>query len=164
MITDIKTHIFYVVVICIGVIAFASWLSEHDARLRSDVAVSELETHIRQNDATTFAKVQTVTKVIRQVKTPAQAIAAIPDVSELPLNTRALPDAPTQVAVDAQPLFTELANCNIEKLELDSCNSDLHDTQQVVIALKKKPSFWHRVEKTSIIIGIAFGAGVLARR
>jgi hypothetical protein len=100
------------------------------------------------------------------VKTPAQAIAAIPDVSSLPLNTR--PAADGGVTVDAVPLFQELAQCKEDAVALASCKQVDAQKDQIIseqkteiVALKKKPSFWKRVKSTAKAVGIGIGIGAL---
>ena len=171
--TWIRTHFFYISLIGLGLVFLHAFLSEHDARLLSDQAVKAAQAQVQtlqqqivteqKQAADTIAGIQA--KVIL-VKTPAQAIAAIPDVSSLPLNTR--PAADGGVTVDAVPLFQELSQCRIDAVNAASCSQQSAQKDQIIseqkteiVALKKKPSFFHRVLGTAKAVGIGIGIGAL---
>lgn len=182
MVQYIKTHIFYVTLIAAGLFLGHVWLAEHDAQQLADqqVKISEarvesLQNQINVNQQLANSTIAELKKRAAVVKTIPQAIAAIPDVSTLPLNTRALPESPNQVAVDALPLYQTLNQCKQDTVELGACkaNAKLMTDQLIekdteIAALKRKPSFWHRLKSTTKTIGIgaiigAVGVGVLLK-
>ncbi len=169
----LKTHAFYIILILVGLVAFRSWLQEHDARLQSlqdvklaEVTVQSLQAQIKATDAAASRAQATLAAKVKAVKTPAQAIAAIPDVSTLPLNTRPVPGDPTAVQVDVLPLFQELAACRSDAIALTACTKDLESEKGIVTqkeveitALKAKPRFWSRVKhelKTAVTGAVVF--------
>lgn len=168
-------HGYYLVIlVLLGIMAHV-WLSEHDARVQAEATVKteqakekDLTAQISQTKAAAAVQVQTIQRAITALKTPAQAIAAIPTLSELPLNARPLPADPTAVVVDAVPLAQELGKCRETAVELGSCQKqaalqeEIHAADQAEIkALKKKPAFWHRVGTTLKTIGIGVGIGAV---
>lgn len=169
-----KTHLFYIIIIAIGLIAFRSWLSGHDARVlaeqtiqKSEVQVKALQDQIKATDTEANKQVEVVVKEIQAVRTPAQAVAAIPDLSSLPLDSRPGPTA-TSVTVEAIPLAQTLAQCKQDSILLQACQQDrtadegiISSKQTEIVALKKKPSFWKRVEGTAKAVGIGVGIGIL---
>lgn len=177
--TFLKTHLFYVILIVVGLLAFRGWLQEHDARLASDqtvkvaeAKVADLQQQIVAVNAAAAKQVQVVVKQIEAVKTPAQAITAIPTLSDLPLNSRPAVDSPTAVTVDAIPLAQELAECRVTKINLDACTANLGNETAIVtqkqlqIVALQKPSFWKRVTGTlkTVGIGAAIGATLVLLR
>ncbi len=173
MIPFFKTHVLYVVLIAIGLLAFHSWLAEHDARLVADKqaalaeqSVKQLADQIKDIQVATATKVQAVKTVVAAARTPTQQVAAIPQLTDIPLNARAVPDI-TRVEVDLPALVQELGSCRQAQITADSCSqaSALKDQQLVqkdteIAALKKKPSFWKRVGSTAKQIGIGIGIGL----
>jgi hypothetical protein len=173
--TYAKTHIFYIVLIAVGLIGFRSWLQEHDARLKADdtvkqqeIVVADLKQRIASAQQQATQKVQVITKVVHDVTTTAQAVAAIPQLTNAPLNVREAVDNPAQVSVDAIPLVSVIGQASIDKTNLETCQqvSGLKDQQLTakdveIAALKKKPSFWKRVTGTAKTVGIGIGIGLL---
>lgn len=173
MLSKLNPHVFYLVVIALGVVGFRSWLTEHDLRVKAEEAIKANQTQIvalqGQIKTTTDAaqkQVQVVVKTVQAIKTPQQAIATIPDLSTLPLNSRPIPDAPDKVAVDAIPLVQELASCKETTIELGACQANslakdkiIADQTQEITALKRKPEFWHRVwaDTKKITVGVGIG-------
>ena len=169
----IRTHLFYIALIGMGLVFIHSYLSEHDARLLSDSAVKAaqaqvqtLQEQIASEQKQAAATVAAIQQKVVLVKTPAQAIAALPDVSTLPLNSRPAPDG--GVTVDALPLFQELSQCKIDAVNAASCSQQSVAKDQIITAqtaeikaLKKKPSLWHRVIGTAKAVGIGIGIGAL---
>lgn len=173
-----KTHLTYIVIILIGLIAFRSWLAEHDARAASEMVVkaeqtqiADLQQQIQAINADTAQKVQVVTKVIHDLgptPTPAQVIAAVPQLTEVPLNTRAAPDNPVQVSVDALPFVNLLAQAKEDAINLKACtDTSAIKSQQLaakdieIAVLRKKPNFWHRVIGTAKAVGVGIGIGAI---
>jgi len=174
--TYAKTHLFYIILIVVGVVAFRSWEQEHDARLlaeqqvkQSDAQVKTLQQQITTNTALAAQKVQVVTKIVHDAKTPAQQIAAIPQLTDVPLNTRPIVGLPDGVvAVDLAPLVAELGQCKQDAINLGACTQNYNTCQGIVslrnaeiVVLKKKPSFWHRVSGVAKSVGVGIGIGVL---
>jgi cytoskeletal protein RodZ len=152
------THLFYIVVIAIALVFGRAWLQEHDARLlaeeqikKSEQQVEDLQKQIASNDAAAAKQVASVRALQQKTKTPEQAIAAIPSLSDVPINTRIGPTPGTAI-VDIMPLFEDLAHCKEDAVELQACQVDYkaetaiaaHKDEQIV-ALQKKPRFWKRV-------------------
>jgi hypothetical protein len=168
-----KVHVSYLTLIAVACLAsylvFTSWREEHDARLVSEVKVhaaedlvKSLQQQIQDRDAASAQQIALLKKQAAAVTTPPQAIAAIPQISNVPLNARVLPDSPTQVGVDALPLFQELSACRQQSVTLGTCQADLKDSQAVIaqkdveiVALKKKPGFWKTVTSHGKV-GVAF--------
>lgn len=113
-----------------------------------------------------------------QVRTPRQAVAAMPDVSKLPANIfeekGALPDAPSKFVIPQEsivPLYKELATCRQDQVDLGRCRADLKDadtTRKDVEQQRDKweqtakgGTKWQRVKRGMVVIGCA-GAGGLA--
>jgi hypothetical protein len=138
-----------------------SWLQEHDARLLAEAAVKASNDRIAvlekdKQDIIRAGQLQlaNLQKQAEAVKTPAQAIAAIPSVSPVPLNPAPLPDAPSAVKVDAIPLFQALSQCKQGAVNLGTCQQQLKIETQVeaekdtqIKALEHKPAFWKRFGK-----------------
>lgn len=186
-----STHVFYLVLIVIGAIAFHSWLSEHDARLQaaqdvkaaealvkaSQDRVNELHAQIVSNDALYNSKIDALTKVVQAVKTPQQVAAQLPIVApNLPAPaTVQTDDSITFPKEDVLPLFQDLAAGKIAATKLEQCQTDYSAEQQIaaqkdeqlkqksneIVALKKKPSFWHRFAGTAKSVGVGVGIGIV---
>jgi hypothetical protein len=171
----LRTHVFYVVLIAVGIIAFHSWSQEHDARIVAEsqakaieAANATLQSQIASSDALAARTIAALKAQRAQVTTPAQAIAAIPDVSTLPLNSRPAVDNPVQVSVDATALYNELNQAKQDAVSLNACvtartadEEIIKNDKQEIVVLKKKPAFWHRVGSTLKIVGIGIGIGVI---
>lgn len=167
------------VLICAGLVVLAvvsvTWVREHDARILAEQTVKEsaarvatLEQQSAASVKDTQAKVVIIQQKAAEVKTPAQAIAALPDVSTLPLNARPLPDAPSAVQVDAVPLYQQLSLCKAQSVELDGCKQQLGIAGQVsaekdtqIKALAQRKTFWRRLGKGAKVIGCSAGGAAL---
>ncbi len=171
----LKTHLWYLAAIGLLLVAGHAWLAEHDARLMAEqtakVAEQKFADYQKQVDAVNAAasvKVAAIEKQATAVKTPVQAIAAIPDVSTLPLHVAPVPTAPEAVQVDALALYQTLSACQVDKIKLDACgqSSALKDQQigeqkQAIAALRKPAGFWHRVVGTLKAVGVGIGIGAV---
>lgn len=169
------THLFYIILIVVGLVSFRVWLSEHDARAAAEVKVKEseqtvatLQKQIESIPVQTAAKVQVVTKVVHDAATPAQVVAAIPDLTNIALQPRVSPVNPLNVEVAAAPLMQLVGELKTSQIELGACQqvSGLKDQQLVakdveIVALKKKPRFIKRIENVAIAVGAGIGIGVL---
>lgn len=156
----ILSHLVWIVGVGLAILLGHSLLAEHDARLLSDATVATLQKQIATTNAEAAQKVQIVTKIVHDVKTPSQAIIAIPQLTDVPLNARPLPDSPIQVAVDALPLVNVLGQAKTDKINLAACESNLKSQADVITTLKKKPAFWQRVKSTAKAVGIGVGIGL----
>lgn len=165
--------------VCVVLIVLGySALQEHDARILADAAVKASQARIstlEQDKAaiqkTTDTKVIVIQQKAAEVKTPAAATAAIPEVSNVPLNARPLPDMPNAVAVDAVPLYQELAACRVTDAKLEGCTElrakdagILGEKDVQIKALKSKGSFWKRAERTAEALAIGAAIGYAAHR
>jgi hypothetical protein len=151
-------------------------LREHDARILADQHVKEsaarvvdLENQVKGKDAEMSSKLAALKKIRDAVKTPAQALAEIPKLTDVPLNVRPLPDSPSEVAVQAVPLFQDLAQCKDTSIRLSACTAKLALQSQItgeekgqVTALKNRGgSFWQRFGRGAKVIGCAAGGGAI---
>lgn len=178
--TSLRIHLYYlagiILFLVMFILGFSRWIDNHDARIKTEVPIKESEQAILkledQIDALAkLVKTQKATIVTRveTVKTPAQAVAAIPSLSLNDLNPRALPAIPDAVAVNAVALTKELGSCAEDRLDLSACRKtiELKDAQSAakdaeIVSLKKKPSFWKRFSSGAkkIGIGVAIGIGL----
>lgn len=148
----LKTHVMYVVIIAGMLLAGHAWLQEHDARLQADQQVKLSESTIKTLQQQAAQKVQVITKIVHDVKTPDQAVTAIPQLTDAPLNTRVAVDNPAQVSVDAVPLVTVLGQAKIDKTNLEACQSTLIEKDKVIKA--SKPTFWGKVKGQIIPVAV----------
>lgn len=165
----------YIAVVFALLLAGKSWLAEHDGNLmRSEIVkAAEAKVQTLQGEVMDLQKAGAAQKtvIIREaaaVKTPMQAIAAIPSMTDAPLNARSLPDAPSAVSVDAVPLFQELTRCKVQGVDLNTCQATAEKTGEIVKekdleiqALKHPKGFWKRLGKSAKIIGCAAGGGLV---
>lgn len=167
----IEKHIEGLLVAAFGVclaIGAVAWIQEHDARIlaeqtvkASQSRVEDLQKSITQVDQSTKTQIAALQKKAATVKTPVQAVQAIPELSDIPLNAHPAIGFPDAVMVDAVPLFQELNKCKQDSVELSACSTKLGLEQKIdtekdvqITALKKKPGFWKQVKDTSIKVGI----------
>lgn len=147
-----------VAVLAIGSVGFASWLSEHDARLKGEAEIKaakaaydkvqegrkiEAAAEADRDRQTADRNASTLAEVVK-IKTPAQVSdyvnREIPGASAVVTTPArppdAKPDAPAPaplVTVDAEALDNRLAACKIAENNLSGCKADLagrdHDRQ-----------------------------------
>lgn len=169
--TYVLHHIFYIVLIVLGLLAGRAWLQEHDHRLvaeqqekiseanvkASELRYKDLQAQLDQVRSLSDARVNSLEAAAKAVKTAPQAIAALPSVSNVPFEV--IPDRPDRISVEAVPFYQEQAACRVTEEKLGSCQKEevikdqqlVEKTGQVVekdkeiAALKKKPSFWKRL-------------------
>ena len=173
--TYAKTHLFYIILIVVGLIAFRSWEQEHDARLlaeqqvkQSDAQVKTLQQQITTTTAQATMKILQVKRDIQGAKTPAQQVAAVPQLTDVPLNVRPIVGLPDGVvAVDLAPLVQELGQCKIDSINLGACQENYNNCQNIVTTreaeikvLKKKPGFFHRMVGVAKAVGVGVGIGL----
>lgn len=159
MLTYIKTHLFYVIVIALGLLFGHIWLQEHDARLAADalvkqnaISIADLKAQIANTTSAANAKVVTVQKVVAAAITPAQVVAAIPALSDVPLNARVSPGEPGTVTVDAAALVQELGQCKETAIQYGACQVNslakdkiIADDELTIKTLKKPHSFFQKI-------------------
>lgn len=164
-----KTHIFYIILIVMGAVGTRAWLAEHDARVlaeqtvkQTDAQVKTLQQQIVTTNQLASEQVKTVIKVVHDAQTPSQVVAAIPQLTQAPLNARVVSTDPNSVEVAAQPLVQLLGQCKEDSINLGACTSNYNSCQQIVkareveiVALKKKPGFWKRITSHGKTAGIA---------
>jgi hypothetical protein len=171
-----KTHLFYIVLIAVGLVAFRCWLAEHDNRLQAEAIVkqgqvknADLQQQIDTINKAVPAKVQVITKIVHDAQTPTQVVQAVPLLTNVPLNARVTPDNPAQVSVDALPLAQVLGQARQDAINLTACQqtSVLKDEQlatdkDTIKALQKKPGFWQRIKTKGIdgVVGYMLIEGV----
>jgi hypothetical protein len=175
----ILSHLIWVAVAIAGGVGFYSWKGEHDSRLFSDAqvassnaAVKSLQQQIVSRDAQAAKEQQVIVKVIRDVQTPQQAVIQLPEVltNPLPKPVALTPEGNAVIPMpDIVPLFQQLADDKLCRSQLAVTVADLSDEKTIVTqrdseiaALKKKPSFWHRVAGTMKAVGVGIGIGIAA--
>jgi hypothetical protein len=172
----------HLVILALVVLAFiggSSWLQEHDARIKAEITVKAAQEQIntlqaKKGDADKAAKTQIVIlqKEAAAVKTPRQAIDALPSVTNAPLAPVPVTDLPDDVAVNAVALYKNLNECKQDAVNLAACSAKLDIQEQIdgkkdeqITALRKKPGFWKAVKSKAITLGIGAITGyVLAHR
>lgn len=175
----LKTHAVYIALIVLLLIFGRVWLSEHDARVKAEQTVKQqqdkvqvLQEQIKAIPVQTAAKVQVVTRVVHDAQTPAQVVAAIPQLTDVPLQARVSPINPADVEVAAQPLIQVLGELKTAQVELSACQQvdGLKDQQLAakdteIVALKKKPKLLERVKHVAEAVGVGIAVGfVLAAK
>ena len=167
------SHLTWIVAILVALVLGHSWLAEHDARMKADATikaseatVATLQQQIAATNAQAAQKVQTIVKIVRETTTPTQAVAAIPQLTDIPLNGRVSIDNGNQVSVDAIPLIQVLGQAKENAVQLGACQSDLKNETAIgaqkdvqIAALKKKPSLLHRVGHVLKLVGIGVSIG-----
>ncbi len=174
----ILSHLIWIGIAIAAGIGFYSWKGEHDARLLAgqeqklaEAQVKTLQQQIADRDKQTAAAVAPIIKIIHDVQTVPQAVAALPQVVNTPLPEPVVVQPNNSVLIpepDVIPLFQQVADDKVCRPQLDTATKDLADTKGIVVqkdaeitALKKKPSFWKRVTGTAKAIGVGIGIGVM---
>lgn len=189
MVNYLKTHLFYVILIVVGIIAFRAWLYEHDnknaqqaakqvaeAQVKADVATIKTLTDSLASIKIAAAKqVVVIQKEAAAIKTPQQAIPVV-DAFDPALRPRLLPDM--TIAVDSVTLAKDLEACRIDRVQLGACQGQLAlyerpvdgilAKQNDIIAQKDKelkaakPSFWSQLKRDSktAFIGALIAEGI----
>jgi alkylated DNA nucleotide flippase Atl1 len=199
----VLSHIPWVVLVVCAVIGFYSWRGEHDGRLiaeakvkadeqqvqvlqtniaQNNQAIASLQQQMEQRDAVSAKQIANLVGLVQKVQTVSQAVAALPQVSTLPVaptiqadNSVVFPSA------DVLPLFQQLADGATCKISLATAQADLTSekaieakdestiadmTKQIALkddeikTLKKPKGFWKRVGGTLKSVGIGIGIGV----
>jgi hypothetical protein len=178
------SHLIWVALAAGLFVGFRSWRAEHDQRMADEkaVAVSQqvvksLQDQITQRDAASAKQVQTIVKVIHDVATPQQAVAALPTVLQQPLASPVSVSGTGDWLVpkaDVLTIFGQLADDKICRAELTTASADLVSEKAIntqltgqIAILKKKPKFWSRVKsdlkKVGVGVALTVGAEILLR-
>lgn len=176
-------HLHFSYLVGVALLALTAWygghilLQEHDARVLaeatikiSEAQVKDLQQQIANRDAQAQKQQQVIVKVIHDTTTPQQAVAAMPDIVNVPLSKPITLDTTGGMVIpstDIMPIFQQLADDKLCRSQLVTAAADLTDTKAIVVqkdteiaALKKKPSFWKRVKSDAEKVGI--GAAIAA--
>ena len=176
--TFLQHHLPWVIIVIALVAGGHYWRIEHDARVvaeaqakQSEAAIKTLQQQIADNDARAQEQIATLQQIVKQVKTPVQVVAALPQVLPQPLPVAPIvqPDQSILIpAPDVLPLFQDLAAGKQATIELAQCQVDLkaetgivNQKQDEIVALKKKPRFWKRVGHDLKIVAITAGTVAL---
>jgi hypothetical protein len=176
--TFILSHAIWVVAAVVAVIGWHAWIGEHDQRLAaeaaiktSQAAIATLQQQIQQTDAQAAQKTQTIVKIVHDLgpaPTTGQIVAAVPQITDAPLNARVITNDPTNITVAAVPFLQFVQQAATDKVNLAACTSDLANEKAIgvqkdaqIAVLKKKPSFLHRVASVAKAVGIGIAIGAL---
>lgn len=148
---------------------------------QNNQAIASLQQQMQQRDQDAQRQIQQLSAQVSKVQTPAQAVAAIPSVTNIAPNS-STDGSVAFPAADAVPLFPQLADDKSCRIELQTCSGDLADQKQInttqaatvtdqtkqlalkddeVKALKKPKSFWKRVGHDLKVAAIAVGVALL---
>jgi hypothetical protein len=169
----VLSHMIWIVALVVGLIGVHSYMAEHDQRLvaaqqvkLSEQQVADLRSQIEASNAAAAQTIAALKAKAAQVKTPQQAIIAIPDVSSLHV-TPSLSD-PTKIEVPAVEFYQEESTCRQQAVALTACQQSVPELNAIIehkndeIAAYKKPkSFWHRTTSTLKYIGIGIAIGAV---
>lgn len=173
-------------------IEFASWLRAHDAWVRleqelkdHDARIAQIESRQETREKETTQKVRAIERNKKEVRTPEQIIARLPEYLPLPeapvlVTPPATPEElkPRPQLIlppeDIKPLYDFAADCASSKVKLATCEANLADEKEIgkelreerdsaVKAAKGGRGFWSNV-KTALkwmAIGGAIAGGAL---
>jgi hypothetical protein len=180
MTLDVKhfvlSHLIWVGIVAASLIGFYSWRAEHDARIQAEATIkiaqsqiTTLQQSIADRDKQAAIQVAPIIKIIHDTVTVPQAIQNLPQVINQPLPVPVVAAPNNAVLIpepDVLPLFNQVADDKVCRVELTTAQADLTDEKAIVaqkdteiVALKKKPSFWHRALTTAKTVGIGIGIG-----
>jgi hypothetical protein len=168
------SHAIWIVALAVALLLGHSYLMDHDRRLLADqtikvseAQVKDLQAQIAATNAAAAQKVQVITKIVHDVQTPTQVVAAVPQLTDVPLHTRVAPDNPVQVSVDALPFINLLGQAKTDAINLAACQENLKAETSIVaakqteiVALKRKPSVFKRFIGSLKAVGIGVGIGL----
>jgi hypothetical protein len=178
--TWLISHLVWIVAIAVALVIGHVALGEHDARVKaeasikaSEATVASLQQQIAATNAQAAQKVQVITKVVHDLgpaPTTGQIVAAIPQLTDAPLNARTIPGDPTNISVAAFPLIQVLQQAATDHVNLGACQSDLKNETAIsaqkdmqIAVLKKKPAFLTRVKHVAEAVGAGIIIGVLLK-
>lgn len=174
--TYLRTHLFYVVLIGIGLLFFRSWLLEHDGKLlaqqQQKISEQRVQDLAQQNQAikeVAQRQVVVVQKTVAAVKTPTDAVAVIPSLTTVPIRPQLDAAHPSLIEVDPIALVKELGQCKQDSIQLDACTKESANKDAIIVekdaeikVLKKPRSFWQNLKSGAKLIGIGLGIGIAA--
>jgi hypothetical protein len=173
-------------------IAIPSYLASRDERVRMDATIkaqtdviAKLDDQMKQRDRQAAADIQRIRDEALQVRTPAQAVAALPKVIELPkpiflqpaevvpgpgVSVAQIPDAPSAVipSEDIMPLFMKLSQCKADQVALGVCRADVTDLKAKGEALEQqrdaalratRGTFWQKFKGCAVRAGVGAAGG-----
>ena|SRR5208282_5078218 len=169
------THLVWIIALAVGFYGFTQWRYEHDnsaakaAQLQvAQANIANLQAQIVANDNQAAQKVQVITRIVHDAQTPAQVVAAIPTLTDIPLNARTIPNDPVDVEVAAVPLIDLIGRFAADETNLTACRSDLTAEKAIVvqqqteiIILKRKPPLKQRLIHAAKVGGTILGIGIL---
>lgn len=166
-----------VLVVLIG-LGIREYINAREDRIRAEEQAKAADQRMKDREVQYQQQLSTLLKQRAAVRTPQQAVAAIPDVSHLPVAIRIvqppdlLPNAPSAAKVgdaiipqeSVVPLFQQLADCRVNELGLTKCQGDLADVRQQATAWEKaaKGGSWMKrtLRKAKVIACAGAGAGL----
>ena len=178
--TWLVSHLVWVVAIAVGLVIGRIALQEHDEKVlaeasikASQTTIATLQQQVKDRDAQLAQKVQVITKVVHDLgpaPTTGQIVAAVPQLTDAPLNARTIPGDAVNISVAAFPLVQVLQQAATDHLALGACQGDLKDQKSIdaqkdsqIAALRKKPKFLDRVKHIAEAVGVGIAIGVLLK-
>ena len=169
------SHLAWIILFAASFAGVRFWLAEHDARLQaeSDIKASQLQIitlqqGITARDKAASIQVAPIVKIIHDVQTVPQAVAALPQIVNTPLPMPVTVQPNNSISIpepDVMPIFTQMADDKICRVQLATATQDVIDNKAIIAqqttqitTLKKKPKFWKRV--TSVVKDVAIGVGI----
>jgi hypothetical protein len=176
----ILTHLVWLMALTVALVIGNIALKEHDQRVAADAAIkvsqaniTNLQQQIKDRDAAATQKIQVITKIVHDLPpnaTTGQIVAAVPQLTDAPLNARTIPGDPVNVSVAAMPLVTVLQQAAVDHVANSACQADLTTQKAIsaqqnleIAALKKKPSFLKRVKHVAQAVGVGIAIGLLLK-
>jgi hypothetical protein len=159
------SHAIWIVIIAVLVFSARAWLSEHDARISAERNEAVLREQVSQRQVEVQKQVQVITRIVHEAQTPEQVVAAIPQLTDMPFNTRTIPNDLSHVQVDAPALVEFAGQCKKDAVQLAVCQKDLSDEKSISASYKKASGHrgffgkvWGGVQKVGLLgIGLALG-------
>lgn len=147
----------------------------------NDADIASLKQQMAQSDAEARKQVETLTALVASVRTTPQAAKGIAQMTDDKVQPVAQANGDVVIPQpQVIPLFQELAQGKEDAVNLQACKADLVTQQAItaktqdsltaeqgivkekdteIVALKKKPGFWHRVCSTLKQVGIGLVVG-----
>lgn len=178
----VLSHLIWIIGGVIAVIGFRQYQAAHDSQVKAEAVaqaaqeqIASLRSQIDERNKVASQAKQVIVRQQAAVHTPEQAIAAMPDISDLPLHlTRVSATSQDYVlpAPDVIPLFNALADARKCSIDLAACSANFTDLEKVnqqtelqAASWKKaaKGTFWTRtwaVLKVAVpVAAVAYGVG-----
>jgi hypothetical protein len=185
-----KAAIALVVLIIVGAavwFGFTTWLAQHDRSLRmemtlqqKDAEIQQLQNGIAARDKQAAEQIAERRQRAAQVQTPEQAVAALPDVTTLPLSVHQV-GANYEIAGPSMvALYRQLETCREDQIMLGTCQTNYADLQKIAddrkvqldsaVATARGGKWYQRLWRRSkdigigVVIGGSIVGGVLAAK